>query len=122
MLLSQSDHQALQMTGFDDNLAREVDEYAWAAQLAARQGRRREANELYAKAAALEQEAAQSQWDGPIELRSVLAVSAVALWYKAGRWPEMRRLTHRWLAEHARLTASARAELHDLLQRAEVES
>lgn len=110
------------MTAFDDTLARKVDEYAWAAEQAHRRGRPDEASKLYAKAAALEQQAAQSQWDGPVKVRSVLAVSAVALWYKAARWKEMERLAYRWLAECEGLTVSAHAELRDLLQRAWVES
>jgi hypothetical protein len=103
----------------DEALAREVDDFAWRAEQAHRRGQSQEAAQLFASAAQLEERAAALS-DGPIQ--SVLAVSSVALWYKAGRWAEVERLTLDWLARGDQLTSEAREQLRGLLQRAWVES
>lgn len=108
------------MSELDDALAREVDDYAWRAEQAHRRGQPQEAAELYAQAAKLEERAAESASEA--QLQSTLAVSSVALWYKAGRWAEVERLAHAWLACADRLGAEAREQLRDLLARAWVEA
>src|SRR5690606_38047864 len=105
-------------------------DYAWRAEQALRSGRPDaidEAAHNYARAAQHEERAAEALNhlnQGPIGIGipSALAVSSVALWYKAGRWADTERLAHRWLARAERLTPDAREQLRDLLQRAWVES
>jgi hypothetical protein len=108
------------VSSLEDPRGREVDEYAWQAEQRLRANDLDGARELYERAAALEQEIAEAASDAPVRVKSVLAVSAVALWYKAGRWSDAERLAHRWLAE-ANMTGDARDELQDLLQRCWVE-
>ncbi len=110
------------LDGLDGELAREIDELAWQAEQAWRRGELEQARRLYAQAAELEDRAALACASEPIAVRSWLAVSAVALWYKAGRWADMQRAAHRWLADEDRLDADARAQLRDLLQRGWIES
>jgi hypothetical protein len=110
------------MSGMDDPRGREVDELAWQAEQELRRGNIDAANQLHARAAELEQAIADAASAEPVRVRSVLAVSAVALWYKAARWREAEALAHRYLAEPERLTAEAYDELWDLLERSRVES
>ncbi|MFO7562890.1 MAG: hypothetical protein R6X02_09635 [Enhygromyxa sp.] len=110
------------MIEFDEALAREVDEYAWRAEQAHRRGQTREAAEHFARAAELEQRAAEASSAAPLRIRSALALSSVALWYKAGRWAEVERLALVWLAHADPLTAEVRDQLRDLLGRAWVEA
>jgi hypothetical protein len=110
------------MSGMDDPRGREVDELAWQAEQELRRGNIDAANQLHARAAELEQAIADATSAEPVRARSVLAVSAVALWYKAARWREAEALAHRYLAEPERLTAEAYDELWDLLERSRVES
>jgi hypothetical protein len=107
---------------FDEALAREVDDYAWRAEQAYRRNQPREAAELFARAAQLEERAAEALREGPIQVRSALAVSSVALWYKAGRWDELEQLALRWLAQADQLTSDACGQLRELLQRAWIEA
>lgn len=110
------------MSGLGDPRGQEADELSWLADKEMRRGRLAEARNFYARAAAIEQSIALDSIDDPIRVRSVLAVSATALWYKAARWTEVQLLAHRWLAEPDRLTPDARAELRRLLQRSWSES
>lgn len=109
------------MSGLGDSRGREVDDYAWRAEQLRRGGDLAGAQLQFAKAAMIEQEIAEGACTGPIRVKSVLAVSAVALWYKAGKWNNAERLAHRWLAEET-FSDDARDELVDLLQRCWVES
>jgi hypothetical protein len=105
-----------------DPRGREVDELAWQAEQELRKGNVEGANHLHARAAQLEQAIADAASAEPVRVRSVLAVSAVALWYKASRWSDAEALAHRYLAEPEGLTPGAYDELWDLLQRSRVES
>ena len=110
------------MNGLADPRGKESDDLSWRADKAMRGGRIAEARDLYAQAAAIEQAIALDSVNEPIRVRSVLAVSATALWYKAARWAELQSLAHRWLTEPDRLTPDAGAELRDLLRRSWNES
>jgi hypothetical protein len=105
-----------------DPRGKEVDELAWQAEQELRKGNSEGANRLYARAAAIEQAIAEAASAEPARVRSVLAVSAVALWYKAVEWRQTEALAHRYLAEPDRLTPDAYDELWDLLERTRVES
>ncbi|MEM9455671.1 MAG: hypothetical protein AAGF11_15925 [Myxococcota bacterium] len=109
------------MNGLDDARGREVDEHAWRAEKKLRAQDFDGAQEDFGRAAAIEQDIAEDARNQSPRIKSVLAVSAVALWYKAGRWTNAERLAHRWLAEDE-LSNEARDELQDLLQRCWVES
>jgi hypothetical protein len=110
------------MSGLGDPRGREADELSWRAEKATRLGHLAEARDLYARAAAIEQAIALDSVNSPIRVRSVLAVSATALWYKAARWREAQLLAHRWLSQPDHLTPDAQAELRTLLQRSWSES
>jgi hypothetical protein len=109
------------MTSLSDPRGREVDELAWKAEQCRRAGDFSGARRHFADAATIEQEIAESSSKESPRITSVLAVSAVALWYKATHWANAERLAHRWLAEE-RMVREAREELTDLLQRCWVES
>ena len=103
--------------GLSDPRGQQADAASWLAEKATRQGRLDEAREQYARAAAIEQAIAFDSADAPIRVRSVLAVSAAALWFKAGRWTELQIFVHGLLAEPDLLTSDAQTELRALLLR-----
>ncbi len=110
------------MTGITDPRSLRVEEHAYLAEQAARRGALDEASEHFARAAAIEQQIAEDARDQPPRVAAVLAVSAVALWYKAARWDEVEALAHHWLSSPGLLDEGSKAELRDLLQRAWIES
>lgn len=105
------------MSGIDDPRGREVDELAWQAEQQQRSGDLERATGLFARAAAIEESIAEAATSQPPRVRSVLAVSAVALWYKAAQWQHAEVLAHRYLAQPDHLTAEAHDELRELLER-----
>lgn len=110
------------MSSIADPRSQAVDELAWQAEQELRRGNAEGAYRLFARAAEIEQAIAEAAAAEPVPVRSVLAVSAVALWYKAAKWREAEGLAHRYLAEPGRLTPDAYYELWDLLERVKVES
>jgi hypothetical protein len=88
---------------------------AESAHTALREGRRSEAEDLFRKAAAAEEDAL-SKLD-PTKLRTfgITAVSAVSLWYKGKDFHRALLLAYRCLADSA-LTELAREQLDELVQ------
>lgn len=99
------------MTGFDDPRGRNSEELAYAAESAMQAGDPQGARRLFADAARLEEQRAFDADPNAPRVRSILAISAVALWFKA------RELTRALvLARHFITTgATTKAELDELL-------
>lgn len=102
---------------FDDERHRRSEVPAFQAERAERALEIEEARRLYSEAARLEEENA---WQVPSSIpsvRSVLAISAVALWWKAEEWDEAARVGCRFLSEPAGLTTDAVHEIESLVDR-----
>lgn len=107
------------MTGFlKDPRGRRSEELAFEAERAHRAGDQERARALYAQAAELEGEVAREVPDAEPRVRSVLAISAVALWLEAGRHDDAARAACEFLARPEALTEQGKAELEALLSRA----
>lgn len=105
------------MTGFDDPRGHQSEELAFQAERAARAGRLDEAAGLFAEAAALEAKIARAVPHSDTRVRGVLAVSAVALWYKARRYDDAQQLACEFLSEPHNIDDPSRRELRALLER-----
>jgi hypothetical protein len=101
---------------FDDPRREESETLAAQAERAWSEGRRQEAQGLFAKAAKIEEDVALGVLASVPRSRSVLARSAVALWYKAGEYEHAKRIAYSFLATEA-LTEQGRSELEDLVDR-----
>jgi hypothetical protein len=106
---------------FEDERGREAEELSFHAERAARGGDFTTARELFWKAAVLETQVARSVPDDAPRVRSVLAVSAVALWFKAALYSEAEKLGREFI-EDPHVTVEARAELRNILDRCRDES
>ncbi len=104
-----------QRLGFSDPRAREADRLSWEAEQALKSNDMVKARELYGRAAEIEEAIALNAYDEPIRVRSILAVNAATLWYKADEWDRVQRLVCPLLSEPDQFTDDARAELQDLL-------
>jgi hypothetical protein len=93
----------------------QAQDLAVRASLALREGRRREATELYAKAAALEQQALREVPTSKPRTWGILAVSAASLLYKARKHAEVEIFLHSLLARSA-IAPFARRQLKELLE------
>lgn len=80
-----------------------------------RAGKIERALRKYSEAAALEEKVLDAVDEGKDRTYSIIAVSAVALWYKAREYEQAQLVAYRALAT-ARLTHSARSELRELLE------
>ena len=105
------------MTGLDDARGAQVDERAFEAEQAARAGDHVRARAKFAEAAELEAAIARDVPAADDRVRGVLAVSAAALWYKAGRYDEAQQIACEFLATSPPIDAPSRAELQALLER-----
>ena len=108
------------MGTFDDPRARQVDDLAFRAERAGKQGDEATARALYAEAAALESEVAKAVPPDAPRVRGLLAVSAVARWMQAGRYDEAERLARERLGDRS-LTLGAQVELTELVARCRTE-
>jgi hypothetical protein len=86
-------------------------EQAWST------GKQEDGRGLFAKAAELEEAVAFSVPETSARMRGVLAISAVALWYKAARYDHAKRVAYSFLAGGQHLTEQGRADLEDLVDR-----
>lgn len=77
---------------FDDVRGRLSEELAFEAEVAARKGNSAESKVLFITAAGLEEKAARDVSKKQSRARRVLAISAAALWLKAGRRDEAERV------------------------------
>ena len=105
------------MTGFDDPRGQQGEALAFEAERALRAGHTEEARRLFADAAALEEAIVEDAGADQPRVRSVLAVSAVALWYKAGDLTRVEQLACKYLAAGTVLAGPDHGELRNLLQR-----
>jgi hypothetical protein len=96
--------------------------HALAAEQAWSRGERSEAYRQFELAAQLEEEVAREVGAASPRLRSLLAISAVALWYKAGRYDASKRLAYHFLAASELLTEQGCSELEELVDRCSRES
>lgn len=104
------------MTAYLDDPRRiEADGLARAAEGADRLARYDDAMRLYAQAATIEEAVAKSVPVAQPKLRSVLAVSAVALWAKAGRVDDVRRLAAVFMRTPEGLTFEAVRAMTNML-------
>jgi hypothetical protein len=102
---------------FDDPRRAQSETFAHLAEQTWSQGRRQDACELFAKAAELEEAVAFTVHETSGRMRGVLAISAVALWYKAARYEHAKRVAYAFLASGQHLTEQGRADLEDLVDR-----
>lgn len=104
-------------SAFDDPRAQKSDELSFFADRALAHGEIARAMELFAEAAELETQLALGVPDTEPRVRSVLAISAVALWLKAGQFEKCERYAHQLLANDNSLTDQGRNDLRALLER-----
>lgn len=104
------------MQAFDDPRSTQSEKLAIEAEQASLNGNQTRAQDLFAQAAQLEMEVAQLVPSTSPRLRGLLAVSAVALWQRAARYPETEACAHFFLQDQA-LCEEARLELRRLLTR-----
>ena len=93
----------------------ESERFAIEAQLALKSRRTEQSIELYRKAAELEQSALEQIDISKARTRGITAVSAVALWFKAGVYERAEQLAHSMLAD-PQIPDFARVDLRDLVQ------
>lgn len=105
---------------FDDPRGREAEELSFQAERAGRRGDLSTAQELYARAAALETAVARSVPHDAPRIRSVLGVSAAAMWLKAGRYLETAEIAQEFMRDPC-VTEDGRTELAELLARSRSE-
>lgn len=105
------------MTGLDDPRGPQGEALAFQAERALRAGRIDDALRLFAEAAALEESIVEDVGADEPRVRSVLAVSAVALWYKAGDLAKVEQLACKYMAAGTVLEGPDHKEIRNLLQR-----
>ena len=109
------------MTDAKDPLAdprrAESDELAVQAEQARNRGDHDGARQLFALAAQLEEAVAQEVAEGSPRLRSLLAISAVALWYKAEEYEQGKHVAYQFLADGDALIEQGRSQLEELVDR-----
>lgn len=103
---------------FENPRRRRSEELAFFAERAERTGDLSAALAHYAEAARLEEENALDIPADVRRVRSVLAISAVALWLRAEQWDEAARAGCAFLAVPGALTPDGRRELESLVDRA----
>lgn len=103
---------------FDDPRHRRSEELAFFAERAERTGDIPSALSQYGEAASLEEENALEVPGEVPRIRSVLAISAVALWLCAEQWEQAARAGCAFLATPQGLTVDGRRELQSLVDRA----
>jgi hypothetical protein len=86
------------MRGFDDPRGRQSEQLSFEAERALNAGELDRARTLFARAAELEEKVVADTNPGEPRVKSVLAVSAVALWYKACRLSRAQTLARHYLA------------------------
>ena len=104
-------------TSFADARSRQSEELAFRAETAWAVGGVEEARELFAQAAELEEAVAREVSLGHPRIQSVLAISAVALWYKAANFDRAKRLAYTFLASADALTEQGTKDLEELVDR-----
>ncbi len=92
------------------------EELAFGAEQAWATGKQAESRKLFADAAALEEEVAQAVPVTSPRVRSLLAISAVALWYKASEFERAKRVAYVFLSSDG-LSDQGRQELERLVER-----
>lgn len=105
------------MRGFDDPRGRQSEQLAFEAERALSAGEFDRARSLFARAAELEEKVVVDTSPDEPRVRSVLAVSEVALWYKAHRLSRAQALARHYLAIGITVEADLR-ELHHLIREA----
>src|SRR4051812_2079850 len=93
---------------------RAAQEVSQQAAVLFRTGKAREARALFAEAAALEERALDMLPPKQIRTRGILAVSTVALYFKAASYERAETVAARLMTDHS-LPAFARVQLCDLL-------
>lgn len=86
------------MNPFTDPRRAKSEEHALAAERSWAAGDVTKSADLFTKAATLEEEVAREVPLGMARVRSVLAISAVSLWHKAGNYAKSKRLAYEFLA------------------------
>jgi hypothetical protein len=107
------------MRGFDDPRGRQSEELAFEAERVERGGDEKRARALFAQAAELEEQVVADTDPEEPRVKSVLAVSSVALWYKAHRFIRAQALARHYLAMGAAADSESVQELRALIRRAQ---
>ena len=107
------------MRGFDDPRGRQSEELAFEAERAERGGDEKRARALFAQAAELEEQVVADTDPAEPRVKSVLAVSSVALWYKAHRFIRAQALARHYLAMGAAADSESVQELRALIRKAQ---
>lgn len=94
---------------------KQSEQLAGEAEAADYKGEAGRARELYRQAAELEEMALKALDRQKIKTLGITAVSAAALWYKAGQFQQARKVADDWLASNA-LPAFAVIQLDELLK------
>lgn len=102
----------------NDQRHRQSEELAFDAERLTRKGQLEASSAAYAKAASLEEAVAQEVADREPRERTVLAISAVSLWLKAGKWDDAARCGCHFLGMPHALTPDGKKELAALVDRA----
>lgn len=107
------------MRGFDDPRGRRSEQLAFEAERAMNAGELAAARALFVQAAELEEQVVAETDPAESRVKSVLAVSAVALWYKAHRLTRAQALARHYLAAGVAVDEESVRELRALIPNAQ---
>lgn len=107
------------MRGFDDPRGRQSEQLAFEAERAMNAGELDAARGLFAQAAELEEKVVADTDSAEPRVKSVLAVSAVALWYKAHRLTRAQILARHYLTAGVAVDGESVRELRALIRNAQ---
>lgn len=107
------------MRGFDDPRGRRSEELAFEAERADKDGDAARARARFAQAAELEEQVVADTDPAEPRVKGVLAVSSVALWYKARRFTRAQTLARHYLAVGAAADEESVRELRALIRKAQ---
>jgi hypothetical protein len=102
------------MSSFDDPRSRQSEELAFRAERVLSKGDVAESDRLFAQAAELEEAVALDVPATDARVLGALAISAVALWFKAGRFDQVQRAAAEFL-KRSEIIAPDRQELEEML-------
>lgn len=103
------------MAYLDDERRQRADELTFSAERLERAGEFAPARPLYAQAADLETAVAYEVPVASPRVRSLLAVSAASLWYRAGQWDQVERVVTHFLSDADALVPESAQELRSIL-------
>jgi hypothetical protein len=103
------------MSHIEDPRRKQSEELAFRAERAERAQDEAQAQAFFAQAAALEEEVGKEVPISSPRLKGIFAISATALWKRAGRWSDVSRTALSFLAQPDGLLPDTITELRSLL-------